>query len=309
MAFTRSSSLKLIFQRAAQGALVTLVVTAVAFRLISAAGGDVLSGMRGAPFITRTTLEYFERIYNLDQPLLVRYVRWLMDAARFDLGRSYHYDRPVAGVLWPSFFSTAMLAGLAMIMAWTAALVLGFASNRRAGSWIERGCDVIVTAASSTPTILLALIALLLAANTAPLAGEPGLILYLFGSSAIAVPLTAAYLSQTRACLADAAEEEYPLLARAKGAGGFAFFYRHLLRPSMGPMISIAGASFGALLSGSVIVEQTLNLPGLGSLSVEAIRFRDTPIVMGVVLISAVAVLAGNLLSDLFRRWNDPRIS
>jgi ABC-type dipeptide/oligopeptide/nickel transport system permease component len=167
---------------------------------------------------------------------------------------------------------------------------------------------VIVTAASSTPTILLALIALLLAASASLLGGEPGPLLYLFGATAIAVPLTAVYLSQTRACLADASEQEYPLTARAKGLDGVRLVYRHLLRPSMGPMISIAGASFGALLSGSVIVEQTLNLPGLGSLSVEAIRFRDVPVVMGVVLISAIAVLAGNLLSDLFQIWNDPRI-
>jgi ABC-type dipeptide/oligopeptide/nickel transport system permease component len=260
MATTKSRTIHLILRRGAQGVLVLLVVTAASFRLLSAAGGDVLSGMRKAPFITRATIEHFERIYSLDQSLSVRYFRWLKDASRFELGRSHHYDRPVAGVLWRSFSSTAILAGFAMIMAWAAALSLGVLANRYRGTWIEAGCDVIVTAASSTPTILLALITLLLAASASLLGGEPSPLLYLFGASA------------------------------------------------MGPMISVAGTSFGALLSGSVIVEQTLNLPGLGSLSVEAIHSRDVPVVMGVVLISAIAVLVGNLLSDLFQLWNDPRV-
>jgi peptide/nickel transport system permease protein len=124
----------------------------------------------------------------------------------------------------------------------------------------------------------------------------------------LSVPLLALFLAQTRECVTMALAQDHVQVARAKGLPEHSVLLRHVLRPALNPLISIFGFSLGGILSGSVIVEQVLDWPGLGQLSVVAVQSRDVPLLLGVVSVAATAVLLSNLLADLLLRWNDPRL-
>lgn len=309
-----TSAIKLILDRLLQGVVVLLLVSALTFALLAAAGGDALTALQNNPQVSEATLNRLRHVYGLDQPLAVRYLRWLAGVARGRLGDSIYFQRPVAEVLWPRWWRTLALALAALLLAWPVALVLGIMAARRAGRWLDRLCSVLVLVGASTPRLLLALVALAVAVRVAPLnAGLPvetaarG---YSIWSPALVlcVPLLALFLAQTRECVAAALEQEHVWVARAKGLPERSLLLRHVLRPALNPLISVFGYSLGSVLSGSVIVEQVLDWPGLGQLSVIAVLSRDVPLLLGVVLLAAAAVLIGNLVADLLLRWNDPRL-
>ena len=170
---------------------------------------------------------------------------------------------------------------------------------------------------SSTPRLLLALAVLALAARvswlkiggaTENLNMSEWLLRMLPAALVLSVPLIALFLAQTRAVVAEGLGREIAQTARAKGLPERTILWRHVLRPSLNPLIIVFGYSLGSVMSGSVIVEKVLGWPGLGDLSVIAVQSRDVPLLLGVVLVAATAVLIGNLLADILLRWNDPRL-
>lgn len=309
---------KLIVSRLLQGIIVLFVVSALTFALLAAAGSDALTAMRDDPVMSEQTFEHLRHIYGLDQPLAVRYWRWLGGVARGDMGQSFYYHAPVAGIVRVRLWRTLVLASLALAMAWTIALMLGAWAARRAGSWVDKLCGACILLAASTPRIALALAALVFAARASLLVASDGVDGAQAGGSALArtllpafvlsVPLVAIFLAQTREGIGTALREEFVQVARAKGLTERAVILRHALRAALNPLITIFGYSLGGTISGSVIVETVLGWPGLGQLSVVAVRSRDVPLLMGVVLVTSTAVLAGNLLADILLRVNDPRL-
>jgi peptide/nickel transport system permease protein len=307
--------LKLILSRSLQGIVVLLVVSVLTFSLLAAAGGDALTALRNDPLVTEKTIEEQRHIYGLDQPLAVRYARWLGSLARGQMGESFFFRAPVWTILRPRLLSTLSLAVTALLIAWIIALALGSMAARRPRSWIDKLCGVVIMLASSTPRIVLALAALAFAASTSLFsigAGEKGaagsLLNILLPALVLAVPLVALFLAQVRDGLGRALREEFVQVARAKGLSERVVTLRHALRAALNPLITIFGYSLGNLVGGSVIVETVLGWPGLGQLSVIAVRSRDVPLLMGVVLVTATAVLIGNLIADILLRFNDPRL-
>lgn len=309
--------LKLIFNRVLQGLLVLLIISALVFALLAATGGDALSALSADPLVSQETVESLRHIYELDQPLHVRYVRWLAKAAQGDLGQSFYYRAPVHQLLWPRLLSTLLLATVALTIAWMLALLLGALAARRKGSWIDHLCELLILLATSTPRIVLALVALAFAARTGlfNIGADPNDAGYvatfkrvLLPALVLCVPLVALFMAQVREGLGAALREEFVQVARAKGLPERVVILRHALRAALNPLITIFGYSLGGVLSGSVIVETVLGWPGLGQLAVVAVRSRDVPLLMGVVLVTASAVLVGNLVADILLRWNDPRL-
>jgi peptide/nickel transport system permease protein len=304
---------RLAASRAWQGVVVLLVVSAVTFALLAAAGGDALSEIAADPMASERAVEEMRRVYGLDRPAPERYARWLADFARGRMGHSFHFHAPVSAIIWPRLARTLLLAALALALAWSVALTLGVQAARRPRSLWDRASEVLILAAASTPRIVLALAALALAVSTSlfPIGGEAGafsLARALPPAVVLAVPLVALFLAQTRESLRDALAEDFVRVARAKGLGEPAVVMRHAMRAALNPLITIFGYSLGGVLSGSVVVETVLGWPGLGSLSVEAARHRDVPLLMAVVMLTATAVLLGNLAADILLRWNDPRL-
>jgi peptide/nickel transport system permease protein len=307
--------LKLILSRILQGILVLLVVSVVTFALLAAAGGDALTSLRNDPSVSAETIEKQRSIYGLDQPFSVRYVRWLSALVGGELGWSISFDAPVGTVLWPRLLNTLALTVVALLVAWTIALSLGSIAARRAGSWVDAVCGAVILLASSTPRIVLALVALAFAARTslfsigAETTGAGGSFLnLLLPAFVLSVPVIALFLAQTRDGLGSALREEFVQVARAKGLSERVVTLRHALRAALNPLITIFGYSLGGLISGSVIVERVFNRKGLGDLSVDALRSRDVPLLMAVVLVTSTAVLVGNLVADILLRLNDPRL-
>ena len=309
--------MKLLLDRLLQGFIVLLLVSALTFALLAAAGGDALDALQQTTPLSEAALARLRSQYALDQPLTLRYGRWLAGALQGDLGYSFYFQTPVASLLWPRLVRTWALGGTALLFAWSLALGLGLLAAQRRGSWFDRACGGLVFLASATPRLLLALLALVLAVRTGwfatggPLAGLGPLAFcqrLLVPALVLSTPLLAVFLAQTRAAVSTALDTDYVRAARAKGLPERAILCRHASRPALNPLLTIFGYSLGGVLSGAVIVEQILGWPGLGELSVIAVRSRDVPLLLGVVLVTSTVVLAGNLLADLLLRLNDPRL-
>jgi peptide/nickel transport system permease protein len=316
----RALVLKLIVMRLLQGVVVLLVVSALTFWLLAAAGGDALVGLSLQPMVSQAAIAELRHVYGLDQPLAVRYLHWLADLAHGRMGYSFYFHTPVQTIIWPRLLHTLLLAALALMIAWGIALTLGALAARRRGGAVDRLCGVLILLTASLPRIVLALAALALAARTglftigAATTTPPGLaaefnpMRVFVPALVLALPLVALFLAQTREGLSAALAEEFVQVARAKGLQERTVVLRHALRAALNPLITIFGYSLGSVVSGSVIVETVLGWPGLGQLSVTAVLSRDVPLLMGVVLLTATAVLIGNLLADILLRFNDPRL-
>jgi peptide/nickel transport system permease protein len=307
--------LRIVLNRLLQGLVVIIIVSALTFALLAAAGGDALSSLSSDPLVSEKTVESLRHTYGLDQPLAVRYGRWLLGIMSGELGYSLYYHTPVWSLMRPRLINTLILAALALLIAMTIALVLGTLAARQRRGWADRLAGAVVLLASSSPRIVLALIALALVARSPSfvMTGADGsqgfsLMRVLVPALILSVPLIALFLAQVRDGLSNSLREEFVQVARAKGLSERAVVLRHALRSALNPLITIFGMSLGSLISGSVIVETVLGWPGLGQLSVVAVQARDVPLLMGLVLMTATAVLAGNLLGDILLCLNDPRL-
>ncbi|HEV2800738.1 MAG TPA: ABC transporter permease [Pyrinomonadaceae bacterium] len=311
--------LKLILSRVWQGALVLFVVSVLTFALLAAAGGDALVELTSEGNVTDATLRELRRVYGLDRPLAVRYLHWLSNLLRGHMGDSFYYHAPVATIIWPRLLRTLALAVAALLLAVAVSLALGILAARRKGGFWDRTSELVILLTASTPRIVLALVALAIVARTSwfpvgasvdadALAADFSPLRILPPAIVLALPLVALFLAQVREGLAAALAQDFVRVARAKGLPERAVILRHALRDALNPLITLFGYASGSVVSGSVIVETVLGWSGLGALSVSAVRHRDVPLLMGVVMITATAVLAGNLLADILLRLNDPRL-
>lgn len=289
-----------------------LVVSAISFALLSAAGGDAFSALRDNPQISDKTIEHLQKVYGLDQPWPVRYGRWLTGALTGDLGESILFRVSVSGLVWARFLNTLLLAAAALLIAVSISILLSILSVRYRNKTLDAFVEGLILLTSSTPRIVLALIALALTVRFSGLAANavsgsfPSILL---ASSVLAAPLISLFLAQAREGLIAAMNEDFVKYARAKGLSEWALLGRHALRAALNPFLTLFGLSLGGLLGGSVIVETVLGWPGIGSLIVTAVRSRDVPVVMGVVLVSSFAVWFGNTAAEFLQMVNDKRIS
>ncbi|HEY7181311.1 MAG TPA: ABC transporter permease [Blastocatellia bacterium] len=308
--------LKLIFSRLLEGVLVLLLISFLIFALLTRVGGDAASILYN-PQSSEETIENIRRIYGLDRPLMERYRNWLAEAARGDLGDSLVWHTPVWSLIRLPLLRTVLLMAVALLIAWAISLALGIAAARRAGSLIDRLCSVIILLAACMPGLALALLALAFISST-PLVNVIGSATNLGAgiwsvrvippAIILSVPFLALFLAQTRAAIREALDEEFVCVARARGAPEWMVLLRHALRPAAGPLITLFGLSLGGVMSGSVIVETVMGWPGLGQLTVSAVETRDIPLLLGVTLVAAAAVMAGNLVADILQRLNNPRL-
>jgi peptide/nickel transport system permease protein len=308
--------LRTVVYRLLQGVLVILIVSALTFALLAAAGGDALSSLGGDPLVSEQTVQALRHTYELDKPLVVRYGRWLKGIMSGEMGYSLYYHTQVWSIIRPRLFNTLALASVALLLAMTISLALGSLAARRPRGWADKLTSAVVLIAASSPRIVLALIALALIARSPSFAMNNGvsanfgvsLMRIFIPALILSVPLIAIFLAQVRDGLVVALREDFVQVARAKGLDERAVILRHALRGALNPLITLFGLSLGSLISGSVIIETILGWPGLGQLSIVAVQARDVPLLMGVVLITATAVLIGNLVADILLCLNDPRL-
>jgi len=286
-----------------------LIVSAVTFALLGFAGGDALTQLRDNPQISEATIARLRSVYGLDQPLPIRYFRWLSAAVTGDLGESMYFRVPVSSLVWTRSVSTFLLGAAAFAIALAFAVPLSLIGTRYKSTTIDAFIDLLILLTASMPRIVLALVALAVSVRlSASAMDSSSAILFWLAALTLSAPLISVFLAQLHGELQRTMREDFIKLARAKGLSESAVILRHAVRPALNPVLTIAGLSLGGVLGGSVIVESVLGRQGLGTLMVSAVRARDLPLVMGIVLFTSTAVWLGNALGEMLQAINDKRI-
>lgn len=274
--------------------IVFLATTFLVFAWIEAAPGDFLTTLETDGRVSQETLRRLREEHELERSFAQRWLSWAISAARGDLGRSFAYDLPVTDLLAPRIANTLGVAAAALVLSWLAALLL--AALR------IRGSEAAALAALSVPDLVIALSAAAFAAR----AGWSG---------HVAIPLLALVLAtapalarQTRAAFDEARAQPFVLAARADGVARVALLLKYMLPAALPSLIALLAVSVGSLLSTSLLVECIAGWPGLGPLLLDAVFGRDTPVIAGALLASALLWTASSVLADALLWLADPRV-
>lgn len=314
-----------ILKRLAHSLLLLFGVSLLTFGFTELAPGDYFDEMRLDPQISSETVEALRSRYGLDDPLPVRYLRWLGSVLRGDLGFSFAYNGPVAPLIWMRARNTLLLTSLATLLAWLIAVPVGLWAASRPGRWTRAIFGGTTSVMLAIPDLVLALAFLLLAVRTGffPVGGMVSLDFDAFGFWGkamdllhhLVLPVTVMTLAtlpvllrHVHASVSEVLDSRFLLAARGFGIARRRLLLRYALPVAANPLISLFGFSVGSLLSASLLVEVILSWPGIGPLLLEAILARDVHIVIAAVLISTVLLILGNLMADGMLYAVDPRI-
>ena len=265
------------------------------------------------------TLAALRRELGLDQPLLVRYFLWLGGLVTGDLGNSYTYGVPVAGLIAERLAVTLPLALMAILISVLIAIPLGVASAAARNSSFDYLAGVLSQMFIAVPGFWVALLLILtfsISLGWMPAGGFPGWDAgLLVGLKALLLPATALALPQagvltrvTRSSVLEVLHEDYVRTARAKGLPRRVALWRHAVPNALVPVITILGLQFTFLIAGAILIENVFNLPGLGRLAYQALTQRDVIVMQDVVLFFAGLVIVMNFLVDMAYLVLDPRL-
>ena len=317
---------------------VILLISLFVFLLLHAAPGDPADILIPDQATEQDIKEARQR-WGLDQPVHVQYWRFLTSAVTGDFGRSFKYDEPVLSLIMQRFPATLELAFFATIIAIMIGVPLGILASSRPNSWFDNASTLGGFFGVSMPNFWLAIMLILLVSgyfNLLPSSGRhtfdvPGdpitgfLILdsilqrdwtaladaakYLvLPAIVLSVNMTGLLMRMTRSSMLEVLSEDYIMTARAKGLSERAVIWRHALKNARIIVITVVGLEFGALISGSIIVESVFSWPGIGQLLLQGITARDYPLITGLVLVYTSLFIIVNLVVDFLYAAADPRI-
>jgi ABC-type dipeptide/oligopeptide/nickel transport system permease component len=289
---------------------VLLGVATLVFALIHLVPGDPAEAMLGETAPASDLAELRTRL-GLDRPLPVQYGDFLAGLVRGDLGLSFRYGTPVSREIGQRLPRTAELALAAMTVAVLIAIPLGILGALFRGGAIDQLAMGLSLLGISMPNFWLGpLLAIVFAVQLGwlPVSGTGTPAHLVLPAVTLGAALAAVLARMTRASLIDELRELYVLAARARGLSRRRAVLAHAFRNSLIPVVTILGLQLGAVLTGTIITETIFAWPGVGRLLIQAINFRDYPLVQGCILFIAVTYVAMNLLVDLTYAWLDPRI-
>jgi len=289
---------------------VILGVATLVFALIHLVPGDPAQAMLGETAPQADVLK-LRHALGLDQPLLTQYRTFMTGLLRGDLGTSFRYNVPVTTQIREKLPNTATLALAAMCFAILFAIPLGILAAVFRGTLVDHAAMTLALVGISMPNFWLGpLLAIVFAVRLGwlPVSGTGGLSHLILPAVTLGAALSAILARMTRASLLEELRELYVLAARARGLSGMRAVVKHAFRNSLIPIVTIIGLQFGAVLTGTIITETIFAWPGLGRLLIQAISFRDYPLVQGCILFISITYVAMNLLTDLTDVFLDPRI-
>jgi peptide/nickel transport system permease protein len=299
---------------------VLLLSSLIVFGLMRVMPGDALLVLMGeSGNVGPKELAKLRNDLGLDRPYYEQYGMWLWQMMSFNPGYSIFTNEPIAVALKKSVPVTIELATLAMILGLVIAIPVGVLSathQDQASDYVGR---VVAVSGLSMPDFWLGTLVITFAAiwfhwippiGYASLWTDPwkNLQQFLLPAAVLGFRLSAATMRMTRSTVLEVLREDYVRTAWAKGLGGRIVVYKHALKNALIPVVTIVGGQLGTLLAGTVIVETIFALPGMGRLTVEAILFRDYPVVQTNVMLVAATLVTLNLVVDLTYAWLDPRI-
>jgi peptide/nickel transport system permease protein len=323
---------KLVLRRLAGSIPLLLGIATILFFLISLAPGDPTTLLL-SPNLSPEAAAQMRVNLGLDQPVHIRYLKWLGAILTGDLGHSFSHSRPVLSVLLSVLPNTILLSGAALVIAFAFGIVLGAIQAVRQYSVVDSGLSVVLLFFYSMPSFWLALM-LILALSLFPqtVLGLPfsfpasGMVSddyerlslawrfadrlahLILPTVSLAVVLTAGIARYTRSSMLEVVRQDFMRTARAKGLPDRSIVFKHALRNALLPVVTLVGLYIPLLFSGTVLIETIFAWPGMGRTVVTAILSRDYPLVMGGALVFAGMVVIANLLADVLYVLVDPRI-
>lgn len=317
--------MRYLTRRLLRSILLLIAISVFSFVLLQWAPGNFFDAMRLNPRVSAQTVNGLRFEHGMNRSLPVRYAHWAYSVLKGDMGFSFSYNTPVAPLLWTRARNTLFLTTIATLLAWLLAIPLGIWSAANKGTWGDRACAFGTSALLTIPDLLLFLVLLLLAVRTGwfPVGGMVStdfdsfnfwsklrdiavhFALPALGLAIVTLPVLVRHI---RSAMIEALESPFIRAARGHGISRTRLLFRYALPVASNPLISLLGFSVATMLSASVIVEVVMSWPGLGPLMVQAILSRDVYVVVGVVMLSSVFLVAGNLLADVLLFFSDPRI-
>lgn len=267
--------------------------------MLSEAGGsaEAIAGLRAS--------------LGFDDPLIVQYARYLSSLLQGDLGISLFSHRPVVDIIAEQLPSTLALAVAAMMVSAGLGVTMGVMAAARHGTWVDTLITTISAAGVSIPIFWSALLLIWLFSlklGWLPATGQGSLAHLILPALVLGFASSAVIARLVRASLLDVLEQDYVSTARAKGLRRRVVLMRHALRNALIPVITVIGLQFGFLLGGTVVIETIFSRQGIGRLMVDAILWKDFPVVQGIVLLAALVYTLVNLSVDVAYAYLDPRI-
>jgi oligopeptide transport system permease protein len=300
---------RFLLRRLLHGLIVLWVVATVTFALLRVLPGGPFDRDRRLP---PEVMANIEAKYHLDEPLLRQYGRYLAGILRGDLGPSYKYiDRNVGDIILDTLPTSTVLGLLALLAALAFSFPLGVAAASHHNGWIDRACVFLATVGISLPNFVLGAVliwvfALQLGWFQAARWGAPG--------SAVlpAITLGAMPCAQLtyllRSSLLETLGEDFIRTARAKGLPESLVLFKHAVRNSLIPVLSLLGPLLAILVAGSFVVEFVFAIPGMGRFFITAVTDRDYPLIMGTTLVYTAILVGANMLVDILYSAVDPRM-
>jgi peptide/nickel transport system permease protein len=294
-------------------ALATLILSSFAVcMLIHLIPGDpvvMMMAQNSSP--TPEQIARMRHALGLDLPLWQQYFHYMGLVLRGDLGRSIFGSEPVAALLLERLPNTFALAATGLLIAIGIGMPLGFLAACRKGTWADSLLMMVAVCGVSIPNFWLGLMLLLLFSlilGWLPVAGSDWQSMIL---PAVTLGLTymAIIARMTRSSMVEVLSEDYIRTARAKGLPRRLVLYRHALKPALISVVTIIAVVFGYLMGGAIVVENVFSWNGLGRLALQAINYRDYPLIQGFILLFAAIIVTISLLLDVAYAWLDPRIS
>lgn len=289
---------------------VVLSVSFIVYFIISFAPGDPAKIMAGAE-ATQEDIQKIRDEYGLDDPVVVRYFRYIAKFFTGDMGVSYMTGGSVFELCMQRLPATIKLAGVSCLFTLIISIPLGIFSATHQNSWRDNFAMIMALLGVSIPTFWFGLLLILffsLRLGWFPSGGNETLLSIVLPAATLGINMLAFMTRTTRSSMLDVVRQDYLMLARAKGVTEKKVINKHALRNALIPIITTLGLEFGSLLGGAAMTESVFAWPGVGRLVVDAINQRDIPLVTGCVIITTMLVSVVALLVDILYAFVDPRI-
>ncbi|TNC05649.1 ABC transporter permease [Methylobacterium terricola] len=311
---------RFLLGRLIQSAILLVVVSVIGYVILGLIPGGPLSQFGLDPGLTAADIERLKEQMGLNQPLWMRYLDWAWKLLHGDWGVSLRDGTPVLTVIARHLVATLLLMGSSTVIAVAAGTWIGIRSATRRYSAFDYAATVGAMVALSIPTFWFGLVGIYvfslklgwLPAGNMYTIGDASVLDYLhhliLPSLVLSLVHIAVWSRYMRTAMLDAINQDFVKTARAKGVAERRILMKHVVGNALLPMITLAGVQLPSILTGALVTETVFTWPGMGRLFYDSLGYSDYPVVMGILMFSAIVVILGNLIADVVVALVDPRI-
>ncbi len=310
-----------IVKRLIQSIPLLIGVSIIGFSMMHLSPGGPLAVYTLNPTITAQDIERIKHVFGLDQPLYMQYLKWAYGMFTGNWGNTFFGGRPVFHVIMERFPATLLLMGSGMSLAILIGMLIGILGAVKRYSIFDYLATTGAMVALSFPTFWFGLMTIFIfslklgwlpSGGMYTLGGEEDILdlirHLIMPALVLALVLVAQWSRYTRSSFLEVIHQDYIRTAKSKGLSGIRVLYRHAFPNAIAPLIALAGVQLPWLFSGALVTETIFGWPGMGRLFVDALTMKEYPILMGMIMVTAMTVIIGNLLADVVNAIIDPRI-